>query len=315
MAERTLDNYIWFEKHRPKTIKDMVLPVAYRRRFSEYISAQEIPHLLFYGGAGGGKTTMAFILMESIPSTCLTLNASSDDRGIATVKGKIKQFAMSMSMDKKLKIVFLDEADKLTNDAMDALRNTMETYSKNCRFILTCNYVDKISDPIKSRCTAFEFNTYSLNNLKEHVHNILKKEQVKYEAEEIDTIVERHYPDIRSIINCIQAGSMGGTFNGKIINTLTVDPETVLDYIFAGEVGKLRVLLAGITDFTWLYKLMFDALLIETALTDEEKAEVVEVLSEYLYRDSQVINREINFIACCVNLMGAIKCQKISFSL
>lgn len=311
---RSVRDYIWYELYRPKDLQNLILPPAYAKRFEEYIADADLPHLLFYGPAGSGKTTLAQILMDKIPCSTLRLNASSEDRGIATIKGKVKTFASTQSIDGKLKIVFLDEADKLTIDAQDGLRNTMETYQKNCRFILTGNYIDKFTDAIKSRCTMFEFKEYPRPKLLNHIEDILEKEKVQYNIEDIKTIIDRHFPDIRSIVNCIQAGSMGGQFDAQAVSSITVDPWKIFDLILDGEVGKLRVELAAINDFVWLYRFLEEAILSAEDFTSAEKKKTVEVLSERLYRDSTIVNREINFVQGAVELMDAFGCKKISFS-
>ena len=134
-----MKKFIWYEKHRPKSLKELTLPKEYRKAFRQYIKQENVPHLLLAGPQGSGKTTLAYIFMDNIPCTRMVLNASSKDRGIETIKTRVKQFASSMPQKGKIKIILLDEADALTHDAQMALRNTIESHSDTCRFILTAN--------------------------------------------------------------------------------------------------------------------------------------------------------------------------------
>lgn len=309
------EGYIWYEKHRPHSLEAMSMPLQYRKSFAEYIASGEIPHLLFYGPQGSGKTTLGFILMDSIPCTRLMLNASSGDRGIETMKTKVKQFASSKTMDGRLKIIFLDEADGITGDAQNALKNTIEAYSKTCRFIFTCNEIDKVIAPIRSRCMLFEFTAFPMDQVISMAESILKTENIEYGNEDVGKIVSQHYPDIRSIVNNLQLCSMDGILDPASVSQTTVDPEKILDAIADGQVGKIRSMLVGISTFGYIYRYLFDTLLSAVDVTPEEKVQLAHVLSEALYRDAVVANREINFIDCCINIMGVLGCPSISFSL
>lgn len=308
-------NFIWYEKHRPKSIAEMILPEQYQKGFSNYIETGEIPHLLFFGPAGSGKTTIAFILLEALNCSRLVLNASSKDRNIETMRGKVKNFAGSLSLNGKPKVVFMDEADGMLGDAQRALKNTIEAYSSQCRFIFTCNDIDRIDPAIKSRCIKYEFTAFPQGQLLSQLEVILNKEGVSYANEDVEKIIGQYYPDIRSIVNTLQACSIGGKLDPAVVSKTAVDPNKVLDMILDGEVSKLRVLLSGITDFNFLYKFLFDVLLSapDEELNDAEKKETVVLLAEHLFRDASVANREINFVACCIGLMSILKCNKIIF--
>ena len=293
-----LANYIWYEKYRPHSLREMTLSQG--GIFVSYLDAKDIPHLLFHGPPGSGKTTLALILIEGLKAQKLILNASSEDRGIKTIRGMVKRFAMSRSLPGKKKIVFLDEADGLTSDAQPALRNTMETYSGNCRFILTANYLDKIIEPIRSRCTAFAFTKYPKKKLLRLLMGILDKEDVNYDLEDVEVLVKRLYPDIRTIINNLQAGSIGGTFELDQCLTARIDPKKIGKLIGQGKLRGLRELWMGATEFLWLYKYLFDVFVPSMSKEREEGARIV---GEYIYRDSSVVDREINVSACCIELM------------
>lgn len=296
----SLVDFIWYERHRPSSLGDMVLLRDYREVFDSYLENRDIPHLLFYGPPGSGKTTLAQILIEGLRSQKLVLNASSEDRGIKTIRGKVKQFAMSKAIRGTLKIIFLDEADALTVDAQRALRNTMETYSGGCRFILTANFLDRILEPIRSRCTVFAFTKYPKKRLLRYLIKILGKEKVIYDLEDVMVVVERFYPDIRTIVNNLQAGSVQGTFKLDQCLTTGVDPEGVGKLIIQGKLRELRGMWVGATDFLWLYKYLFDVFV--PSMSDE-RPEGARIVAEYLYRDSSVADREINIAACCAELM------------
>ena len=308
-----LSDFIWYEKHRPKKLAELSLAPQYRKNFVEYIDKGEIPHLLFYGSVGSGKTTVAFILMDSIECSRLVLNASSSDRGVATIKVKVKQFAASKAMDGKLKVVFFDEADGLTQDAQDALRNTIETYSKSCRFILTCNNIEKISAALKSRCVQYQFNSFPEDQLLKKVQHILKLEEIEYDPEDVKEIIELHYPDVRSVINTVQNCSVDGVLELSRIRDFNVDKAGLLDLLYDGEIGKIRVLVNGVLDFLGIYKYFYDELLSSRELKADEKKDIVLILAESLFRDALSVSKEINFIGCCLQIAEVLGCRKISF--
>lgn len=298
---KNFDNFIWYEKYRPTSIDELVIPKTYREKFEEYIEEKNIPHLLLFGPQGSGKTTLASILMDTIPSQRLILNASGEDRGIATIRGKVKQFAASESFKSQLKIVFMDEADGITPDAQFALKNTIETYSKNCRFIFTANNVDRIRKEIKSRSTLFEFSQYPIKRLKKYLFSILESEKIKAKEEDLEKLIDSFYPDIRSIINNLQVCSVNGKFDPDLITATSIDVTKIQEFISKGYVRSLRKLWTGMTDFTFVYKYLFD----DFIYTQEEiqRVMVAETIAEYLHRDSTIADRELNITTCCIMLM------------
>lgn len=303
---RKLANYIWFEKYRPLDLNSISLTKEHKETFQQYNRDGEIPHLLFAGPQGSGKTTMAYILLNSIPNVSLTLNASGEDRGIDTIKGKVKLFASSQPPAGKIKIILLDESDALTKDSQTALRNTMETYSKSCRFILTCNYVDKIIAPLQSRCIKFTFDRFPKRKLIAMCEEILQKESIdNVTQDDLYTIINRFYPDIRSVINNLQAACANGKFNLRNIGALNVDPARIMETILKGEVLSLRQHLAGVTDFVFLYRYLFDEFLMNNG-TEEQKAEMVQVVAEALVHDTTAPDREIVFVSCAIGVMATL---------
>jgi len=301
-----LQSYIWFEKYRPIKLKDVSLNKDHRTAFKKFIKDGEIPHLLLEGPQGSGKTTMAYILMAEIPCVCLTLNASGQDRGIDTIRGKVKQFAASAVKKGHIKIILFDEADALTADAQTALRNTMETYSKNCRFIMTCNYVDKIIGPLQSRCTRFTFDRFPKRKLVSVCEDILEAEDIEDTSrEEIAELINRFYPDMRSVVNNLQSACVSGIFNAKAIGSLNADPKTICEHILAGNILSLRQEVAGTTDFAFMYKYLFDEFMLDNGDADQ-KADIALAIADSCRYDPSVPDREIEFTACCMNIMASM---------
>lgn len=303
-----LDSFIWYEKYRPKELSALVMPDTTRASLEHFLEKQDVPHLLLHGPAGSGKTTAAQILTENLPCTVLELNASSVDRGVDVVKTKVKQFASSAPMPgKTLKIVFFDEADGLTLEAQKALRNTIETYQYSCRFIFTANYLDKMLDAIRSRCMMFEFSQFPLPMVKRHCCGILRKEGVTFDRDAVGQVVERFYPDFRTILNTLHMGSISGTFNASSIAALNIDPTVLAGYILEGRVGELRRYWTGVSDFMFLYRLLFDEFVPLLAETDPGSAgNVVMQLAEHLAMDTTIPDKEMCFTSCCVAIMQII---------
>jgi DNA polymerase III delta prime subunit len=303
-----LREFIWFEKHRPTQLSQLSLNKEYRKAFNSFIEAGQIPHLLLEGPQGSGKTTIAYILMHQIPCVTLILNASGEDRGIDTIKGKVKQFAGTKVAQDKIKIMLLDEADQLTSEAQKALRNTMETYSKNCRFILTCNYVDKVIAPIQSRCMRFTFDQFPKRKIVSLCENILEQEGVTgHTKEDISDLVDKFYPDIRTVVQNLQMASLGGgTFNPKAIGQLQTDPLKIAESISSGTFLTLRTQIAGIVDFMFLYRYLLDYYV---PLQDDPAAQflMIKAIGDAVRVENVVPDREINFVTCAAELCDAME--------
>jgi len=197
-----MSNTLWVEKYRPSSIDTYIGNEHLLDKVSVYLESGDLPHLLLYGRAGTGKTTLAKILVKNIECDYLYINAS-DENNVDTVRTKVKNFASTVGF-KDFKIIILDECDYITPNAQAALRNLMETFSKHCRFILTCNYVERIIDPIQSRCQSFQIIPPSKKEVAVHLSNILQNENVKFEVDDVATIVNGTYPDIRKVINTSQ---------------------------------------------------------------------------------------------------------------
>jgi DNA polymerase III delta prime subunit len=294
---------LWVEKYRPQDLSTYVGNENLKTKVTRFIEEQNVPHLLLYGKAGGGKTTLAKIIVNHIECDYLYINAS-DERNIDLVRDKLKQFASSIGF-KPNKIVILDEADYLNpNSAQPALRNLMETFSVHCRFILTCNYVEKIIDPLQSRCQTYKIIPPSKKEVAVHAKNILDKENIKFNLDDLALIVTAGYPDLRKVINDLQRQC--------IDSELKVDKQGLLNNEFKllfieslknrDDIRTIRKLVANnnFTDFTELFRLMYDEV---ENFADDKIAEAIAEISNGLYQDILVPDKEINFIATISNML------------
>ncbi len=297
-------NYIWFEKYRPTSLEEMTLSPNNMRKFRKFVQDCEIPHLLFSGGPGSGKSTISEILIKELNAVALRLNASSADRGVETMRTKVLQFARANK--RELKIVFIDEADGLTKDAQDALRNTIEKFSANCRFILTCNNLEKINPALKSRCAQFTFDQFSKGRLLQLVGKILQAEQYKAPKSGVAQIIEASYPDIRSGINLLQEACSGPKFSLQGLASVAVDHTRLLKLVRAGKIYDIRNMLSDCVDYSWVFKLLFMEF-IPTLATAHEKSDVVLVLADYMHRATTTTHQDINFCACLCDICDALK--------
>ena len=302
------DHSIWCERYRPTSLSEYVGNDTLKAKVKQYIAANDIPHLLFYGGAGTGKTTLAKLIAASIKCDCLYINAS-DENGIDTIRVKIKNFACNIGFN-PIKVIILDEADGLTPAGQGALRNTMETYSIHTRFILTCNYHERIVEPIMSRCQAFAITPPSKNDVAMKLLSILGTEKVKFDKKDIALIVQSHYPDIRAVINTAQRNVVDGELKLTKEDVLLGDIKTKLvEFIKAGDAAaftSIRQLMAdnsvkNFSDFyTYLYEKVDD-------YAPTQVAEVVVILADAQVQDAAVVDKEICFMACIHKLLKIIQ--------
>jgi len=297
-------NMLWVEKHRPRELDQLVLDKQIRATLDKWIEAGEIPHALLVGITGSGKTTIARILTDKLDCKVLRLNAS-DDRGIDTVRGRIVNF-LQASSPYQWKIVFLDEADQLTPDAQGALRNTMERYSARGRFLMTANYEDKLIEAIQSRCQTLYFRPIEQKLVVRKIKEILDKEKVEYELTDLVRIVADSYPDIRAALNHAQKCVLN--------QRLTYDPmqnvgHEILGMVKAGKLREIRLLVAQTKpEFADLYRALFDACSgrfdgVPSPVPKPAVGQALLAIAEFAYRDAIVVDREIQFAACCQRLM------------
>jgi replication factor C small subunit len=302
-----IDNTIWAERYRPNTLENYIGNEHVKNKLTQFIAEQDVPHLLFCGTAGTGKTTAAKILIKNIDCDYLFINAS-DENSVDTIRTKIKNFAATMSF-KPLKIIVLDEADYITPQAQAALRNLMEVFSKNTRFILTCNYVERIIDPLISRAQVFKLTPPSKKEVAVHLMKILEKEHVGFDKSVIATLVNAYYPDIRRIINTSQNQTSGGRLELNVEEVIAGDYKLkVLDVLMSNlplkdKINETRQIVAdsNVKDFTELYRLLFDK------VTDYAPTKIPHSIREIAkgqFRDNFVVDKEITFVATLYNILN-----------
>ena len=303
------DNTLWVEKYRPQTLDTYIGNDHLKSKVSVYLESGDLPHLLLYGKAGTGKTTLAKLLVNNIECDYLYINAS-DENNVDTVRTKVKNFASTIGF-KDMKIIILDECDYITPNAQAALRNLMETFSKHCRFILTCNYVERIIDPIQSRCQSFQIVPPSKSEVAKHLHSILVNENVIDNMEDIKVLVDSGYPDIRRIINSAQRNVVKGKLKLDTSSIIQNDYKLKLLKILETQNKKnafkdVRQLLADnkITDFADLFRLLYDEV---DNWGKGHVAECILIIARYELSDSQVVDKEINAMAMLIELLGVVK--------
>jgi len=297
-----MSHSLWVEKYRPTDLSTYIGNEHLKEKVKVYLESEDVPHLLLYGKAGTGKTTLAKIITSNIDCDYMYINAS-DENKVDDVRNKIKTFASSVGF-KSLKVIILDECDYLTPNAQAALRNLMETFSKHCRFILTCNYVERIIDPIQSRCQSYKVVPPSKKEVAKQMVNILQQENCTFELDDVALIVNAGYPDIRRVINSAQRQIVDGKLK---IDTSSVIQNNykiqLLEMLSSGaKFNDIRQLIAdnSITDYAELYRLLYDE--VET-YSNNKTAECILAIAEGEYRDVQVVDKEINFMSTIIKLM------------
>ena len=301
-----MSHSLWVEKYRPTDLSTYIGNEHLKSKVKVYLESEDVPHLLLYGKAGTGKTTLAKIVVNNIDCDHLYINAS-DENNVDNVRTKIKNFASSVGF-RTLKVVILDEADFLTPNAQAALRNLMETFSKHCRFILTCNYVERIIDPIQSRCQSFKVVPPSKKEVAQHLVYILKEEIIGHKLDEVALIVNAGYPDIRRVINSAQRQVVGGSIKIDVSSVIQNDYKIqLLDKLSNGDkFNDIRQLIAdnSISDYSELYRLLYDEVNI---YGKDKEAECILTIAEGQYQDVNVVDKEINFMSTIIKLKRILK--------
>ena len=297
---------LWIEAYRPKNLDHYIGNDELKERVAGFITKNDIPHLLLHGSAGGGKTTLAKLIVGNIECDKLYMNAS-DENGIDVIRDKVKQFASAASFS-PIKVVILDEADFLTQAAQAALRNVIEEYSLTTRFILTCNYIERIIDPLQSRCEIHKLVPPSKGAIAKHLcKNILDKESIKYDVKEIASLVNEYYPDVRSMIKNLQAGIKDNAFV-TVKKNINWCIELVKQLKSRDNKAwyNIRQLIADeqVTDFQTAYRYMFDNL---SEFSYGNDAELSIILDDFIWRGSVVPDKEINFSACIARILDTNK--------
>ena len=306
----TEDNFLWVEKYRPQKIDDCVLPDSLKNTFKEMIGSGELQNLLLSGGAGCGKTTVAKALCNELDVEWIIINAS-EEGNIDTVRTKIRNFASTVSLSGNRKAVILDEFDYSNpQSTQPALRGFIEEFSNNCRFILTCNFKNRIIEPLHSRCTCIDFKYTPKDKLKlgpfvlERLKFILDNEKVKYDEKVLVKLIMRHSPDLRRLLNELQRYSVGGAIDVGILKEVG---DINIDELSVAMKGKnfaavKKWVVANLdNDQAQIFRKLYEGL--QETVEPENIPSLVLIISDYQYKAAFVADQEINMTACLVQLM------------
>jgi DNA polymerase III delta prime subunit len=311
------DEYLWVEKYRPTTIDDCVLPSELKATFNELVRGGQLPNLILAGTAGLGKTTVARALCNMLGLDYILINGS-EENGIDVLRNKIKQFASTVSLTGGYKVVILDEADYLNpTSTMPALRGFIEEFSNNCRFILTCNFKNRIIEPLHSRCSVIEFNTNKkqlallAGEFMKRLSYILKNEGITYHDKTIAELIIRHAPDWRRVINECQRYSSSGEIPTTILVGMSDQNISELaTHLYSKDFKAMRswVVNNNTLESTVVFRKIYDSLY-DIASPQSIPAAVL-ILADYSYKAAFVSDKELNLVACLTELMGNVEWKK-----
>jgi len=308
------DDFLWVEKYRPQKIDDCILPKSLLDTFKQTLASGELPNMLFTGTAGLGKTTVAKALCNQLDLDYILINGS-EEGNIDTLRNKIKQFASSVSLQGGYKVVILDEADYLNAQSFQpALRGFIEEFSSNCRFILTCNFKNRIIEPLHSRCGVYEFNTNkkSLAELSgqfmKRLTWILNQENITYDKKILAELIIRFAPDWRRVINECQRYSLSGTIDTGILSLLSNNSvNDLIGYLKAKNFKKMRSWVSNNidTDTSGIFRKIYDTM--NETIQPNSIPRAVLILADYQYKNAFVADHELNVVACLTELMAEVE--------
>ena len=312
-----MSDFLWVERYRPKKIRDCILPEDTKKTFSEFLKQKEIPNLLLSGTAGTGKTTVARALCEELGVDYIIINGSDEGRQIDTLRNKIKNFASTVSLTESAshKVVIVDEADYMNAESVQpALRNFIETFHSNCRFIFTCNYKSKILPALHSRCTVIDFAIKNGQKVKtaqallKRLGKILEGEEVKYDNKVLAELIQKHYPDFRRTINELQRYSVRGEIDSGILFSLSeANTKELVQILKEKRFNDMRKWVINNLDkepsslFSTIYNLLY------TNLEGNSVPQAVLIIAGYQYKSAFVADQEINMVACLTEIMANCK--------
>lgn len=309
------DHMLWVEKYRPRTVAECILPDSIKNTFQEYVNKGEIPNLLFSGTAGIGKTTIAKAMCNEIGCDYIVINGS-DESGIDVLRNKIKNYASSVSLSGGRKVIIIDEADYLNpNSTQPALRGAIEEFSNNCSFIFTCNFKNRIIDPIHSRCAVFDF---KMNGSKakmaslffKRVESILTKEGISYKKDVVAAIVSKYFPDNRRVLNELQKYAASGVIDEGILSSVSdVQIQELINALKNKDFGSARKWVTNNLDNdpVRIYRKIYDSLY--SVLKPDSIPQAVLIIAKYQYQAAFCADQEINLVACLTEFM--VDCEFI----
>jgi len=307
--EESVNHTLWTEKYRPTKLDDYVGNEHLKTKVAGYLENDDIPHLLLFGRAGTGKTTLAKLIVKSIDCDYMIINAS-DENNVEMVRTKVKNFASSMGF-KKFKVIILDEFDYMSKEAQAILRNLMETFSAHCRFILTCNYVEKVIEPIQSRCQSFQIVPPTKKDVAVQMSKILKAESVEFDVKDLVPIIDASYPDIRKVINTCQLNSNKGKLRVDVQNLLENDYKMkVLDILKSNDDSRNKymkvrqaIIDSKANDFSELYTLLYDKV---DEYAPNNTSGVILFLGEAVANSSLANDKEIIAAATMIKILNTL---------